>query len=286
MFGWGRVRLRRTKPQRIATVVSADARSQPPIVRLVGDTDHPDFRDAIALLRGTTRLSAGDKMPPELIVVCQCRPDVISNRELTLLSRDAPLAGIVALLGSWCEGETRTGRPWPGAHRLYWCEFPAWWRRQLQLRAAFRCPDWARPASFLPQRSDPEHPRPRSGVIVLHTPRRDNADTLADCLQHEGYSTIWQPPCHPRPLIRGIAAGIWDGAQLNEPEAEDLASFCTHMARRGASVIALLDFPRRDSVDRAIETGAKIVLGKPWLNSDLISTLDAMIEAPKLEQAA
>src|SRR4051812_25178310 len=114
-----------------------------PAVQLIGEVDHPDFREAVGLLRSNAQFALADASP-ELIVVAQTRPDLICSDELNQLRRATPLARIVALLGSWCEGETRTGRPCPGVRRLYWYEFPAWWRRQLQLRAANRCPDWAR----------------------------------------------------------------------------------------------------------------------------------------------
>jgi DNA-binding NarL/FixJ family response regulator len=252
----------------------------------VGETKLPDFRDAIDLLRNESRLISSSEMRPELIVVAQSRPDTICSDDLNQLRRASPLAGIVALLGSWCEGETRTGRPWPGVGRLYWYEFPAWWRRQLQLRAANRCPDWARPPIQSPRQSEPGRPRSRSGLIVLRTPQRDNADALADALNQAGHSTAWQRHDRARAHTRGALAAIWDGGQLSDPESADLAAFCTQMARDGAPVVVLLDFPRRDRVDRAYKAGAAAVLGKPYLNSDLIATLEAIAASSHRARAA
>ena len=70
---------------------------------------------------------------------------MIGRHRVDAIAAHAPLAGIVALLGSWCEGETRASRPSHDVQRLYWYEFAPWWRRQLALRAAGHCPDWARP---------------------------------------------------------------------------------------------------------------------------------------------
>src|SRR5206468_630467 len=140
------------------------------------------------------------------------------------LRRAAPLAGVVALLGSWCEGETRTGRPLSGVQRLYWYDFPAWWRRQLQLHAANRCPDWARPFSQLLPQSEPGHSRVHRGLIVLRTSHRDNADALADALNSAGHSTVWQRYNRVRAQTRGALAGIWDGGQLSDAEAADLGA--------------------------------------------------------------
>lgn len=259
---------------------------QPPIIQLLGEFDHPDFCDAISLLRNDSHLIAHLEERPELILVAQSRPDLICIDELNQLRRIAPLAGIVALAGSWCEGETRTGRPWPGAQRIYWYEFPVWWRRQLQLRAANRCPDWARSAVSLPRQSVPGHPRSRSGLIVLRSPHRDNADALADALNQAGHSTAWQRYSRATAHTRGALAGVWDGGQLNDAEITDLAAFCVHMSRDDAPVVALLDFPRRDRVDEAYRVGAVAVLGKPYLNSDLLATLEFVAASPRRALAA
>jgi hypothetical protein len=262
------------------------ARPQPPVVQFIGDIENADFRDAIALLRSDAQPPAGRETTPELLVVANGRPDVVSHDQLNALHRGAPLAGIVMLLGSWCEGETRTGRPWPAAHRCYWYEFPAWWRRQIAMRNAGRCPDWARPINFLPRVAVPGHPRATPSLLVLHATGRESADALADALEQAGYSTVWQPPNRPRPLVRGAVAGIWEGAQLSEREATDLGQFCQQMARDGAPVIALLDFPRRDRVDHALQLGAAAVLGKPWLKSALTMTLENIMSETHVARAA
>jgi hypothetical protein len=281
--GWGRAN---GEPPAATNWGLADARPQPPAVQLVGEIDHDDFRDAIDLVRTDSRLLVDQESTPELIVVANSRPDVVSHRQLKSLHQYAPLAGIVMLLGSWCEGETRNGRPWPAAHRCYWYEFPAWWRRQIALRNTGRCPDWARPANFLPRVAVPGHPRATPSLLVLHAAQRESADALADALEHAGYSTVWQPPHRARLHVRGAVAGIWDGAQLNELEEADLAQFCQYMARDGAPVIALLDFPRRDRVDHAMQLGAAAVLGKPWLKSALAMTIEQITSNTQLARAA
>jgi hypothetical protein len=256
-----------------------------PAVQILGDVDHPDFREAITLLRCQSRVTASADARPELIVLAQSRPDSIASAQVEPFRRTAPLAGIVTLLGSWCEGETRTGRPLPGIERVYWYQFPAWWQRQLQLLAERRCPDWARPANFGLRISDCGSPsgergslRPARGLVVLRTSRRENADSFADVVHRAGYATLWQRQRQNRrpSLTRGTLAGIWDGGQLSEAEADDLSAFCTQMSHDGAPVVALLDFPRRDCVDRAYELGAAAVVGKPWFNTELIATLESV----------
>ena len=264
----------------------------PPAVRLLGEVQHPDFRDAIALLQAGARLvdDAAD-VSPELIVVAQSRPGVISQHAIERLRRRWPLAAVVALLGTWCEGETRTGRPWPGVPRLYWYDFPSWWRRQLQRRAAGRCPDWARPGDFPWTGETTLKPQPvvrhcSNGVIVLGVPRRDSREAIADVLRDAGYAAVWQRVAGAEWDFHGATAGLWDGGQLDEREADDLATFCRKLARDAAPVVALLDFPRRDRVDRALELGASIVLGKPWQNDALVDAIQTAARCVNLHEAA
>ena len=115
-----------------------------PVVQLLGDVDHRDFRDARSLLADTAELNSGSGKLPQLTVIAQSRPGVVDPQIIARLRRDAPLTAVVSLLGSWCEGETRTGRPLACSERIFWYDFPAWWRRQLGLLSNGRCPDWHR----------------------------------------------------------------------------------------------------------------------------------------------
>jgi hypothetical protein len=267
--------------------------SMPPVVRLVGEVEHPDFRETVGLIRAQSRpLTAMDESPDVMIVV-QSRPGSVNPRIVETFRRTAPLAGVAAVVGSWCEGETRTGRPSPGVKRLYWYEFPGWWNRQLALRAAGKCPDWARPDGLPAQASNAQASErdandcpPRRGLVSLYVAARETADAIAVVLQRAGFATAWQPHGASTPTIRGAIAGIWDGGQLNERESDDLSNYCRRLAAEGAPVVALLDFPRRDRVDRAVEIGVAAVLGKPWFNNELVERLQSLTEQRELVRAA
>ena len=98
---------------------------RPISVLLVGDAERAEFAAIFQWLRehGETtvapdfaaamqELEARDG-DPELIVLAQSWPGQFSPKQIERLRRLAPLARVDELLGSWCEGETRTGRP-PG----------------------------------------------------------------------------------------------------------------------------------------------------------------------------
>lgn len=260
----------------------------PPTVHLTGAISHVDFRDAIAAIHANARI-VDVVRSPELIVVAQGRPGEVSLAEVCRLRRAAPLAGVVGLVGSWCEGEMRTGRPWPGVPRLYWYEFPPWWQRQLRLHAAGRCPDWARPAGTAPMPAPlpgatwpgPQASKCLAGVVVLHVGAGDTADVLIDAFGRAGFATVWQRPGRDACQISDVAAGVWDGGQLDGHELANLSRFCEQLARDRAGVVALLDFPRRHSVDAALACGAAAVLGKPWHNDDLVAAVRSIAATSK-----
>jgi hypothetical protein len=87
-------------------------------------------------------------------------------------------------------------------------------------------------------------------------------------------------------VVRGAIAGIWDGSQLDDGEALSLRAFCRSLERDAASALAILDFPRRDRWEIARQIGAAAILGKPWINADLVATIEeltnrASIVAPR-----
>jgi DNA-binding response OmpR family regulator len=144
-----------------------------------------------------------------------------------------------------------------------------------------RCPDWARPATAdahtIGALKQQQNNAALGALIVLQTTCWETGDVLADTLRDAGYATIWIPNSDRRPTIRGAAAGIWEGRQLDQSELCRLADFSKQLAKDESPVIALADFPRRERCKLAIEAGAATVLGKPWLNADLLDTLERLI---------
>lgn len=249
-----------------------------PRVCVAGDYRHSDFTDVVAQLCSEAEVTFDTPSLecPELILVAHSRPGVLGEKFVDQLRRAAPLAGVVVLLGSWCEGRFRASRPAADLQRLYWYQFAPWWRRQMERRAARRCPEWAQPDTAGPPSDIPQSPSGvHRGAIVLGGSSWDTADALSAVLRRHGYSTIWQSADGKASLVRGAAAGLWDGGQLDDRETGDLAAFCQRLSADSAPVIALLDFPRRESCEVARRSGAAAILGKPWLNVDLMAALQS-----------
>ena len=101
-------------------------------VLLIGDTSRPEFREAVAALdelahvtrfadvEAATAALAEGMLTAHVIVLAQAYPDQFSAAAIDRLRSLAPLARLIAILGSWCEGEPRSGHPLPGVIRMYW----------------------------------------------------------------------------------------------------------------------------------------------------------------------
>jgi hypothetical protein len=254
------------------------SKSSKPVIWLIGDVEHRDFADAVSLLKSTASIGSGE---PELIVVAQSHPGTFRERELNRLRRSAPLAGVVSLLGSWCEGETRTGRPLSNALRLYWYEFSSWWQRQLHLRSTGSCPKWA---------GEIQHQQPaRDGLlgtnVGISAATFDTVAAIGDAIHSAKGRFAWWRENQPMDCGRSVDAGVWIGGQLNDAEASRLASFCAQLAQQDAPVVALFDFPRQDRLQAALEAGAASVLGMPWRNDDLTDELRRALSHAKSPHA-
>src|SRR5262245_30360672 len=96
------------------------------LIWIAGDWRQPDFAPALAWLDAYARcthwtdveeISTAVAESPTAIIIVQSVPRRVSRREVERWHAVAPLARLVALVGPWCEGELRSGRPWPGVVR-------------------------------------------------------------------------------------------------------------------------------------------------------------------------
>jgi DNA-binding NarL/FixJ family response regulator len=255
-------------------------------VLLIGDTERSEFRAARASLAALARVSIfadtdkaaatldDEQLAPQLIVLAQSYPGQFSAAAVDRLRHRAPLARVIVLLGSCCEGEMRSGRPLPGAVRVYWHQWPARCRQELRRLIDGQSSGWALPATATEEERSlaaASHPLPRrQGLIVIHTRRAVMEDWLSAACRACGFSTVWlRLPHFPR--ARGASAVLFDGGECRSGDLEELKRLGKELAP--APVIALLDFPRIDDCERALAAGAAVVLSKPLHLEDLCGEL-------------
>ncbi len=211
------------------------------------------------------------------IVLATSYPGQYSEQQIDGLRCIAPLSRIVALLGSWCEGETRSGRPTPGVIRVYW--------HQWEQRLAWEASRWAsggRSTWALPVTAGEEERvlalaedrmAPRSGPITICSDEFACAEWLSAVCRKAGYT-----PQQVRPWDTldpaGVAAGIFDVGE-HEERFDHLRRFVS--ALRPAPVVALIGFPRVEDRERAVAAGAASLLSKPLWIEDLLCEIDRLL---------
>jgi hypothetical protein len=251
-------------------------------ILLIGDTSRPEFHEACAALDELAHVTRfadvqaaiaalADGLPtPHGIVLAEAYPDQFPTAAIDRLRSLAPLARLMAILGSWCEGEPRSGHPLPGVIRVYWHqaavrirrEFPCWFQPQ---GSAWQLPVTATDEERLLASINTPLPRGQ-GLVAIWTRRPEMEGVLADACRRVGYATVWLHPRQPA-RVRSAAAAVYDGASLDAAGLAELARFTADVAP--AAVLALLDAPRIQDVRLARTLGAA-VLAKPFRVDELL----------------
>lgn len=250
-----------------------------PTVWLVGDDSGVEFAPASAWLREhshlthiTAPLEVEDSrrfLEPDVIVVIQARPGEFSSLDVERLHRRAPLARLVGLLGTWCEGETRSGHPWPGVPRIYAHQ----WETRLPAElTASRQPSGAaaRPRSF----SDLDQLIARGtepagldrGLLGLVASSRLDFEALASGLGIWGFSSVWLAPSlsPPQIVVDGLIGNI-----SGDLARGILPLQLVRAALRDPPTWLLIDFPREKDLHLAHHAGILGVFARPLLIDDL-----------------
>jgi len=214
----------------------------------------------------------------DLIVLAQAYPGQFPQPAVDRLRRLAPLARVVGLLGSWCEGEMRTGKPWPAAIRIYWHQWPPRCDHELNRLLQGLCPAWGLPVTATDEErllaEPPEMTATRRGLVAVAAHRFEMDDWLSAALRSRGYATVWLQPHRPV-RVAGVTAAVFDGDDCRGRDLAALERLVRVLGR--VPVIALLDFPRVQDVRRARAAGAAAVVSKPLLPEDLLWHLDRLL---------
>lgn len=252
---------------------------------LVGNTEHPEFEDALCWLRAHLELTVSPGVDlalqhlrlnedPQLILLMQSRRNQIAQRRIEQLHRAAPLARLVGLLGSWCEGEVRSGEPWSGVQRIYWHQ----WRPQFidvssdgeQHRAKL----WGLPRTTTPAerllRSQEHHKTPQSGLIGISALSFIDFETMADACQTSGWATVWLTD--PNTTHCGnLSAILFNGGTSHRQDLRRIKQLAYQFP--GLPLVAVVGYPRLDDLQRLLAAGACQIVSKPYLLDELLTAL-------------
>lgn len=269
------------------------------VVWIVGDPTVPEFQAALQQVelknrvryvdaRGPASVAIPDPKDehPHFVLFLSPRPESFSRSWIDQWQQRYPLARFVVLLGSWCEGEVRSGRPWPGVTRVYWHQAA---RLEFADAAAggftnlWNLPRTATDAERLDAAVHGATAAPVSGEsadsswacrVGVRAARRTQTEDLADACRWSGFCPV---DCFKSTgdLPRDIAALVWDwdrSFDLELATRQLAANF-----RREVPILALVNFPRWQDVLAARPLGITI-LAKPYRITDLRWQLEQMLE--------
>ena len=258
-----------------------------PELWLAGDWQHADFADALAWLQSEARCrtfaaasasEVGVPGPPRAVVLAQSRPGQITMGEVERWHAVAPLARLVALLGPWCEGEGRTGQPWPGVVRVPWRSWQARLPRAVGLGSVGLAAETTR-SGWQPRTAtewerivgsvqDAKSLRFR-GRVQIHTGSLATFRGWEGILEPMGLKSTWISSGED--AAAGAEIAIFDGWQ--SVSRSDRAG----EGSAGRSRVLVLDWPRPEDASLASSLGFYAVLAQPLLFGDLVSVLSKLL---------
>lgn len=212
-------------------------------------------------------LLAADGVSPDFIVLAQPLPGSIEQADIERLRRAAPLAQIIVVAGTWCEGEVRTGQPVCGVMRVYWYELLSWWPTRN------RRGDWsgALDGPLSRRRAETTDTVLVFAKVAIRTQSFETFEALSSFLAPLNVHCTW---FRGNSVLPGaLTAGIWDGGQLDAEEFGKLIDFARTVQDRGGSVVVLLDFPRQEHFTRLQKIGGETVFGKPYNIEELAAAI-------------
>jgi hypothetical protein len=277
-------------------------------ILFIGDDTWPEFADVAGWLmdQNVTAVNTVEAalarlqsdLKPALIAISQPWPGHVSSKQVESLRRAAPLARIVSLLGTWTEGEARTGSPWLAVPRVYW---HAWLPRlatEVERLLTGEETAWSQPATAgfdewvlnwytpLPEAPSPRVPSPTTAnipqakQIAVVTASRDTADSLGDICRTQGWVPTWQMSVTTATLSADLV--LIDCRKLGPAVCQQLAEVRWQIANsehhlpspssRAANppIVALAGFPRLADCEKLKSLGVAAIVSKPFLASDLV----------------
>ena len=254
-----------------------------PRLLVVGGLNRDDF---VALRRliiaGFDSVVAKPQAAVELTQICdlcvlvQTYADEFTHAGLLQLQAKWPLLPLVLVVGTWSEGERRSGRALPGIPRVAWHEWDAYWRAELTRIEAGKLPTWLLPATA----SDEErilshnHMQSFSSCVVVVADRRDSRRALSDLFREYGcraIATTTSDHCH----VAGADRVIWDIADARLLSADVVARLRRRFSN--APITALVTFPRPEDAALARSLGIEQLVGKPYAAETLLGQFGRIV---------
>lgn len=258
-------------------------------ILLTGDYWHDDFRLVLQESQCPITLTPLDSVTSgetdvsghQLVVVACSRRDQFSESELESLVAMAKPAPVILLLGSWCEGESRSGQPIPGIQRVYWHQ----WQGRIDRFA--RCMDgesesqWHLPrtandadkiliesAAVGRAQNAASQTKANGNWLGVSAATEHSYDMVRDAVGAFGWQAMW------------IEFTTWEAKEVPELElifidANSWSVACELRAKwireqfKERPIVLLINFPRSEELQAATDFGIDAVVSKPFQLNDI-----------------
>ncbi len=197
----------------VSLLVIGDSHDAPlePIGRLAAVRARfvPDLTAAVALVA-----SPGADFVPDLVLLAESRPGEIRRSTMHALRRQAPLVRVWRVVGSWCDGEARSGHPPAAGLTVAEHDLLPRLARELARLARGEQPLWALPLTATPEEQllatiDADFRRPASAAIAIHGTSAAGVSSLVDLCRRAGHTPVdW--PAKVGGIASPPAAILWD----------------------------------------------------------------------------
>lgn len=248
-----------------------------PKILVTGDYWHRDFKqflsgfDAVTLVPMDKILNLSSESI-DLVVVAQSRRDQYSIGSIEMIQTQFGTTPVVAVLGSWCEGELRSGNPWPGVHRVYWHQWSGRFETFVEQLRKNGITNWHAPrtSSVADQIQLPRAKVAESRIqyVGISSWTQSNFEFLQDAIGQLGWRSRW------------VERSTWDAStnQVFDPICIDADSYTPDVDKRlnwlrsefpTAAFVMVLNFPRPQDITELSGRGILQVVSKPFELNDL-----------------
>lgn len=252
-----------------------------PKILITGDYWHSDFKHVLSGFDAVTlvpfeKIVNGALVDTNLVVIAQSRRDQYSSELIEQIRRQFGHTPIVTVLGSWCEGELRSGEPWPGVYRVYWHQWLGRFETFVEQLKENGITNWHAPptSSVADQILMPRAKASESRIqcVGISSWTQPNFEQLQDAIKHMGWQSRW------------VERSTWDAStnQLFNPICVEADAYNPSVDKRldwlrsefpAAAYVMVLNFPRAHDVQELSERGIFQVVSKPFELNDLKTAL-------------
>ncbi|MEL7500520.1 MAG: hypothetical protein AAFN77_23210 [Planctomycetota bacterium] len=275
-------------------------------VLLTGDYWHEDFRTILqemsvavtlqpieTLIAPETSEADVERPSVDLVLIAVSRPDQFPPETIEKLCQAFAPTSVICLLGSWCEGELRSGSPPPGIPRVYWHQWGGRFQRFQNALAnqgdcTWTLPRTANDADRILQETETLRDEIKNAsaksdrvLIAVSALTAQSFEMVADAANCFDYLSewieylSWEARRPENPSLICIDADSWS------PECEKRVK-ALRDDYAGVPILLLLNYPRSEELAEARHYGIEQIVSKPFRLGDLKIAIESSLGAGQL----